>query len=53
MKVIIREAAYDDLDRIYAWMPKTARAPQMPLSNGYSKAPNGSAYFHRWGMWER
>ena len=22
MKVIIREAAYDDLDRIYAWIAK-------------------------------
>jgi plasmid stabilization system protein ParE len=30
MKVIIREAAYDDLDRIYAWIAKTGRARRIP-----------------------
>jgi plasmid stabilization system protein ParE len=26
MRVIIREAAYDDLDRIYAWIAKRSAA---------------------------
>lgn len=45
MKVIIREAAYDDLDRIYAWIakdrPRSADAVVDRILDNIT--PNGSA----------
>ena len=47
MKVIIREAAYDDLDRLYAWIAKdSARA----ASDGFWKAPDGLASTRTWAI---
>jgi hypothetical protein len=43
MRVIIREAAYNDLDRIYEWIARIVRALPIQLSLGSLRARNGSA----------
>jgi len=45
MRVIIREAAYDDLDRIYVWIAKDRPQTADSIIDQILKARNGSGIF--------
>jgi hypothetical protein len=45
VRVIIRESAYDDLERIHAWIENDRPRSADSVMSAFLKAPNGSTDF--------